>query len=152
MKYSIEKRCAFIMIIKTSLIKGFFCGAIISLIITFSIILFFFIDMTGFYMYFFSFISGGIAFLFLVDNKVKNFLISFAFSILVFIITEIILSYSGVISTFFQLRYGADQLPWAGDGFGMMISILFCLTGSGIGTIVAFIVTLIKRKNLSKSV
>jgi hypothetical protein len=139
------------MFIKMSLIKGFFCGAIISIIITVSIILFFFIDMTEFYMYFISFISGVITLLFLVDIKVKNFLISFAFSILVFIITEIILAYSGVILAFFQLRYGAGQLPWAGDGFGMAITIVYCLIGSGVGTIVAFIVTLIKRKNLSKS-
>lgn len=50
---------------------------------------------------------------------------------------------------FFQLKHGVDAEMWAGDGIGMLVVYKYCLAGSGIGTVGAFIITIIK-KNLSK--
>ena len=137
---------------KNAIIKGGLCGTLIAITINISIVSHFFIGFSGFSFYLFSIFTGVIPLILLTNSTYKKFFISFGISVASFIFVEILVSLSGVTLYFFQIRYGADQFPWAGDGFGMMISYLFCLSGGGIGTLAAFIITSIKKARLhSKS-
>lgn len=135
---------------KRSILKGCLCGISISLIIDATIILFFFTDMTAFLLYLVAFISGLSTLLLLITNNIKSILLSLLFSVLSFITAEIVITSLGIIRMFFQLKHGADAEMWAGDGFGMMVVMIYCLAGSAIGTIGAFIVTLIRNNKLNK--
>ena len=132
------------------IMQGCLCGMFISITINISIIFHFFFDMTTFSICLFPIIAGVIASLLLMTNTYKWFFISLLFAIILFILTEIIIVISGVILYFYQIHYGADQFPWAGDGFGMMFLTMFCLFGSGVGILAAFIATTIKREIIAK--
>lgn len=130
---------------KASLLKGCLCGIGIALISTATIILFFFVEMTTFLLYFAAFVCGIISLFLLMNNKIKSFLISLILSIIAFFTAEIVIGSTGVIRTFFQLKHGADVEMWAGDGFGMLIVLIYCLGGSCIGTIGSLIITIKKH-------
>lgn len=70
-------------------------------------------------------------------------------SVLTSAITEIIIGYTGIIAMFFRIKYGPDVEMWAGDGFGILLVYMYCLAGSSIGTIIACVLTII-RKGLRK--
>lgn len=70
-------------------------------------------------------------------------------SVLTSAITEIIIGYTGIIPMFFRIKYGPDVEMWAGDGFGILLVYMYCLAGSSIGTIIACVLTII-RKGLRK--
>ena len=127
------------------LVKGGLCGILIAIVINVSIIFHFFFDMTNFSIFSFAFISGIITLILIFNNYYKKIIISSIIAVLSLVLVSFLIDASGVNLYFFQRRYEADQLPWAGDGFGMMVSFIFCLFGSGIGVLVAFAIVIIKR-------
>jgi hypothetical protein len=133
---------------KASLLKGCLCGVGIALIETAMIILFFFVEMTSFLLYSTAFVCGIISLFLLINNKIKAFAMSLLLSVITFFTAELIIESTGVIKTFFQLKYGADAEMWAGDGFGMVAVLIYCLAGSCIGTVGSLIITIKKRSTI----
>jgi len=131
---------------KVQLIKGGLCGVFIASVVNIWIILMLFFDMSEFSFYLFPFLAGVISLMLLADNTFKKYFIALGISIILFLFIEILVGVSGIYLYFFQLRYGTDYLPGAGEGFGMMVSYMFCLSGSSIGTLTALVVTAVKRR------
>ena len=60
-------------------------------------------------------------------------------------IVEFLVSVSGIIDMVFKHIHGMDAEMWAGDGFGIMVVHLCNFFGSLVGTVFAFITTLVRK-------
>jgi len=130
---------------KMYFLKGALCGFFISITINASIIYHFFFDMTGFSTSLFPILAGIITLIFLISNTYKKFIASLIISLVAFIFGIIAIRASGITLYFFQFSYGAGAMPWAGDGMGMLLSFILCISGGVIGAFAALIVTGIRK-------
>ncbi|MDP4144066.1 MAG: hypothetical protein Q8936_06210 [Bacillota bacterium] len=131
--------------IKSTLMIGSICGIIISCINTSLIILSLYTNLNISVYYGMAIISALVAFLFFINHKAVNILLSFLISVVTFIITEIITGQVGIVNMVFKHIYGASAEMWAGDGFGMMVVTLFNITGYFLGFVLALIIPVFKK-------
>lgn len=130
---------------KLPLIKGGICGIALSCLNNFFIILSLYWNFPNYIFYGIAIISAILAFTFFINDKILNFLYIFFVSIFAFVITEFVISLTGIVNIVFKHINGASEEMWAGDGFGMLVILLFILTGYFVGSILAFIFTMIKK-------
>lgn len=124
---------------KPHLIKGGVCGIILSCLNNLFIIL----DLYGFP---FEFVSYGIAIIsailavgFFINEKITKTVSSFFISIILFFITEIVVSLTGIIRIVFKHIHGASVEMWVGDGFGMLVILMFTFTGYLMGSLLVLV-------------
>ena len=91
--------------------------------------------------------AGIAAFLLMKQTKVKSFLLSWLLSILFFAATEIAISGLGIVNMFFYKINGDEIRMTAGDGFGIMVIHIINYFWIAVGTVTAFIVTVINQRN-----
>jgi hypothetical protein len=129
---------------KIALVNGGYNGIVLSLIINILVVLLRYINFTKDIYYFTGFVFTAItAYLFLRSEKIWSFVISSIFGILLFIVIENILIRTGIINMVLSL---ASDEASPGEGFAILLMIAFCLMGSFIGVIAAFISTLMKQR------
>lgn len=139
------------MVIKTSpIIKGAVSGIILSCINTFFIILSLYDTPFEFVSYGIAIISIILAIGFLINEKIIKSVYTFFISIILFFITELIFSLSGIIGMVFKRINGASAEMWAGDGFGMLVILLFSFAGYLLGGILAYIISISKGRKSKK--
>jgi hypothetical protein len=136
---------------KSPTIKGVLCGIILSCLNNLFIIL-------SLYSVPFELISYGIAIIsailaigFLINEKVFKSACSFFISIILFIITELVFDFAGIVRMVFKHINGVSAEMWDGDGFGMLIVLLFSFVGYFWGSILALILSFFKGRKVKQS-
>lgn len=128
-------------------IKGICNGIICSMIIAICVILLFYADFNDAVFCLIGLPAGTAAFLLMKQTKVKSFLLSWLLSILFFAATEIVISGLGIVNMFFYKINGDEIRMTAGDGFGIMVIHIINYFWIAVGTVTAFIVTVINQRN-----
>lgn len=136
---------------KSPLIKGGVCGIILSCLNTLFIILSLYNVPLKLIWYGIMIISGILAGVFFINEKIYKSVISFFISIILFIVTEFIFAFTGIVRMVFKHINGVSAEMWAGDGFGMIVVLLFSFVGFFLGSILALIFSFIKGRKVKKA-
>ena len=133
---------------KSAMIKGICNGVLCSLFINMWVIISFFIDFNDVVFDLMGLPLGISVFLLMKQTRIKSFLISWLFSILFYVLTEIIMGSLGIINIFYHKSAGIGMT--AGDGFGIMVISFFNYFWIIVGTLSVF--TAVKQIKTNKKI
>lgn len=130
---------------KSLIIKGIVCGIITCLLINMWVIVSLYFDIKASVYRFMIIPTWLVTWSLISDQTMKKFLLTWVISMGSFMIVEFLVSVSGIIDMVFKHIHGMDAEMWAGDGFGIMVVHLCNFFGSLVGTVFAFITTLVRK-------
>ena len=134
-----------------AIIKGIFNGMLCSLVINIWIIISFYTNFTTKILYLIGLPLGFSVFLLMKQSKMKYFGIAWIYSVLLYLVTELVLNKLGLINIFYHKVVGDEIRMTAGDGFGIMVIHVFNYLWIIVGTIIAFVFTIISQKKANKN-
>ena len=132
------------------IIKGASIGLVTSCIINLWLIASLYNNFSNLIYYSMAVPTAIITYLFLRNKQIKYFIITWIVSIFSFVLVEFLIAKIGIVNMEFRHIYGDFGEMSPGGGFAIMIVYMFNLIGSLIGTVIAFIVTCIKRSHAKK--
>ena len=133
---------------KSAMIRGICNGVLCALFINMWVIISFFIHINDVVFDLMGLPLGISVFLLMKQTRIKSFLISWLFSILFYVSTEIIIGSLGIINIFYHKSAGIGMT--AGDGFGIMVINFYIYFWIIVGTLLAFIFTVVKQIKTNK--
>jgi hypothetical protein len=136
---------------KISTAKGMCNGIFCALIINVWVVASFYVDVYDIVFYTMGLPLAISTYLLIKQSNIKYFFVAMILGIVIYFVIELILDSLGVVNMFFQHAVGDDLGMSAGTGLGLLIILMFNYIWIIIGTIAAFVVTVITQRKLNRA-